>query len=244
MLLQSMRITTKGFLQSARIGARGKHVVLNNVINNALFNNNNFSTFSRDKPHLHIGTIGHDNHGKTTLTAAIIKTIAENDASHVPTIKSTHVEYETDNRHYALVDYPGHMDYVKNMIAGWGPIIRDGAILVVSATDGPMPQTREQVFLARQVGVRNLVVFLNKCDQVDSEELIEVVEMKVRELLDFYEFDGENIPIVQGSALAALENSDEKLGKEATPAATRPLLLKVSGRTPISGSHTGNQAGK
>ena len=180
MLLQSMRITTKGFLQSARIGARGKHVVLNNVINNALFNNNNFSTFSRDKPHLNIGTIGHVDHGKTTLTAAITKTLAENNAEHANfidydeidkapeekargiTINTSHVEYETDNRHYAHVDCPGHADYVKNMITGAAQM--DGAILVVSATDGPMPQTREHVVLARQVGVPKLVVFLNKCD--------------------------------------------------------------------------------
>ena len=232
-MLQSIRITTKGLLQSTRIasGTKGKHVVLNNVMNNVLFNNNNFSTFSRDKPHLNIGTIGHVDHGKTTLTAAITKTLAENNAEHANfidydeidkapeekargiTINTSHVEYETDNRHYAHVDCPGHADYVKNMITGAAQM--DGAILVVSATDGPMPQTREHVLLARQVGVPNLVVFLNKCDQVDDEELIELVEMEVRELLDFYEFDGENIPIVQGSALAALENSDEKLGKDA-----------------------------
>jgi elongation factor Tu len=233
-MLQSIRITTKGLLQSTRIasGTKGKHVVLNNVMNNVLFNNNkNFATFSRDKPHLNIGTIGHVDHGKTTLTAAITKTLAENNAEHASfidydeidkapeekargiTINTSHVEYETDNRHYAHVDCPGHADYVKNMITGAAQM--DGAILVVSATDGPMPQTREHVLLARQVGVPNLVVFLNKCDQVDDEELIELVEMEVRELLDFYEFDGENIPIVQGSALAALENSDEKLGKDA-----------------------------
>ena len=232
-MLQSIRITTKGLLQSTRIasGTKGKHVVLNNVMNNVLFNNNNFSTFSRDKPHLNIGTIGHVDHGKTTLTAAITKTLAENNAEHANfidydeidkapeekargiTINTSHVEYETDNRHYAHVDCPGHADYVKNMITGAAQM--DGAILVVSATDGPMPQTREHVLLARQVGVPKLVVFLNKCDQVDDEELIELVEMEVRELLDFYEFDGENIPIVQGSALAALENSDEKLGKDA-----------------------------
>merc|ERR1719230_820607 len=129
------------------------------------------------------------------------------------TINTAHVEYETADRHYAHVDCPGHADYVKNMIMGAAQM--DGGILVVSAPDGPMPQTREHVLLARQVGVPKLVVFLNKCDQVDDEELIELVEMEVRELLDFYEFDGENIPIVQGSALAALENSDEKLGKDA-----------------------------
>jgi len=215
-MLQSIRITTKGLLQSTRCAseAKGKHVVLNNVMNNVLFNNNNFSTFSHDKPHLYIGTIGHVDHGKTTLTAAITKTLAEAPESNARdiTINASHVIYETDNRHYALVDCPGHADYIKNMITGYR---MNGAILVVSATDGPMPQTREQVLLARQVGVPNLVVFLNKCDQVDNEELIELVEMEVRELLDFYEFDGENIPIVQGSALAALENSDEKLGKEA-----------------------------
>ena len=219
-MLQSIR-ATKRFLN-----------INQRCVNNILQSQNSFfSTFSREKPHLNIGTIGHVDHGKTTLTAAITKTLAEANAEHASfidydeidkapeekargiTINTSHVEYETDNRHYAHVDCPGHADYVKNMITGAAQM--DGAILVVSATDGPMPQTREHVLLARQVGVPNLVVFLNKCDQVDDEELIELVEMEVRELLDFYEFDGENIPIVHGSALAALENSDDKLGKDA-----------------------------
>merc|ERR1711871_1927329 len=186
-------------------------------------------TFERTKPHLNVGTVGHVDHGKTTLTAAITKVLAEaqggdavafdqidkapEEKARGITISTAHVEYETDTRHYAHVDCPGHADYVKNMITGAAQM--DGGILVVSATDGPMPQTREHILLARQVGVPALVVFLNKCDQVDDEELIELVDMEIRELLDFYEFDGENIPIVHGSALAALENSDEKLGKDA-----------------------------
>jgi elongation factor Tu len=186
-------------------------------------------TFDRTKPHVNIGTIGHVDHGKTTLTAAITKVLAEangskqmnfEDIDKAPeekargiTINTSHVEYETDDRHYAHVDCPGHADYVKNMITGAAQM--DGGILVVSATDGPMPQTREHVLLARQVGVPALAVFLNKCDQVDDEELIELVEMEVRELLDFYEFPGDDTPIVQGSALCALDDSNEKLGKEA-----------------------------
>jgi elongation factor Tu len=186
-------------------------------------------TFERTKPHVNIGTIGHVDHGKTTLTAAITKVLAESNGSKqmnfedidkAPeekargiTINTSHVEYETDTRHYAHVDCPGHADYVKNMITGAAQM--DGGILVVSATDGPMPQTREHVLLARQVGVPALAVFLNKCDQVDDEELIELVEMEVRELLDFYEFPGDDTPIVQGSALCALDDSNEKLGKEA-----------------------------
>jgi elongation factor Tu len=189
-----------------------------------------FSTeFSRDKPHVNIGTIGHVDHGKTTLTAAITTTLAKagggkaiafdqidkapEEKARGITINTSHVEYETEERHYAHVDCPGHADYVKNMITGAAQM--DGAILVVSATDGPMPQTREHVLLARQVGVPQLVVFLNKCDQVDDPELIELVEMEVRELLDFYEFDGDNIPIVQGSALCALEGNNPELGENA-----------------------------
>ena len=181
--------------------------------------------FERSKPHVNIGTIGHVDHGKTTLTAAISKTLSENDGSHgtahadftafdmidkAPeerergiTISIAHIEYETDTRHYAHVDCPGHADYVKNMITGAAQM--DGAILVIAATDGPMAQTREHILLARQVGVPYIVVFLNKCDMVDDEELIELVEMEVRELLDSYEFPGDDTPIIRGSALKALE---------------------------------------
>lgn len=184
-------------------------------------------TYVRDKPHVNIGTIGHVDHGKTTLTAAMTKVLAERgmakDMSYADidkspeerargiTISATHVEYETDNRHYAHVDCPGHADYVKNMITGAAQM--DGAILVCSAADGPMPQTREHILLARQVGVPALVVYLNKVDQVDDPELIELVEMEIRELLSFYEFPGDDIHIVQGSALAALNGSDEEMGK-------------------------------
>jgi len=183
--------------------------------------------FERTKPHCNIGTIGHVDHGKTTLTAAITKVMAESggaefqayeDIDKAPeekargiTISTAHVEYETDNRHYAHVDCPGHADYVKNMITGAAQM--DGAVLVVSAADGPMPQTREHILLARQVGVPALVVYMNKVDQVDDEELLELVEMEIRELLDSYEFPGDDIPIVKGSALAALEDSDENIGK-------------------------------
>ncbi len=183
--------------------------------------------FERTKPHCNIGTIGHVDHGKTTLTAAITKVLAEaggaqftsyDNIDKAPeerargiTISTAHVEYETDNRHYAHVDCPGHADYVKNMITGAAQM--DGAILVVSAADGPMPQTREHILLARQVGVPALVVYLNKVDQVDDEELLELVEMEVRELLSSYEFPGDDIPIIKGSALAALEDSDEETGK-------------------------------
>ena len=185
--------------------------------------------FERTKPHCNIGTIGHVDHGKTTLTAAITKVLAEaggaefsdySDIDKAPeekargiTISTAHVEYETDGRHYAHVDCPGHADYVKNMITGAAQM--DGAILVVNAADGPMPQTREHILLARQVGVPALVVFLNKVDQVDDEELLELVEMEVRELLSSYEFPGDDIPIVSGSALAALEGRDDNIGKEA-----------------------------
>jgi len=182
--------------------------------------------FDRSKPHANIGTVGHVDHGKTTLTAAITKVLAESGSSKAVafdqidkapeerergiTISTAHVEYETANRHYAHVDCPGHADYVKNMITGAAQM--DGAILVVNAADGPMPQTREHILLARQVGVPALVVFLNKVDQVDDEELLELVEMEVRELLSSYEFPGDDIPIVAGSALAALEGRDEEIG--------------------------------
>ena len=175
-------------------------------------------TFQRTKPHVNIGTIGHVDHGKTTLTAAITTVMAKHyggvakqfaDIDNAPeerergiTIATAHVEYETDKRHYAHVDCPGHADYVKNMVTGAAQM--DGAILVVAATDGPMPQTREHILLARQVGVPEIVVFMNKTDLVDDEELIELVELEVRELLSSYEFDGDNIPVIQGSALNAL----------------------------------------
>ena len=184
--------------------------------------------FERTKPHCNIGTIGHVDHGKTTLTAAITKTLAEAggaeftdyaDIDKAPeerergiTISTAHVEYETGNRHYAHVDCPGHADYVKNMITGAAQM--DGAILVVSAADGPMPQTREHILLARQVGVPAIVVYLNKVDQVDDEELLELVELEVRELLSSYEFPGDDIPIVKGSALAVLEGSDQATGAD------------------------------
>ncbi|MEO1020455.1 MAG: elongation factor Tu [Pseudomonadota bacterium] len=185
--------------------------------------------FERNKPHANIGTIGHVDHGKTTLTAAITKVLAESGGAEFAaydsidkapeekargiTINTAHVEYETGARHYAHVDCPGHADYVKNMITGAAQM--DGAILVVSAADGPMPQTREHILLARQVGVPALVVFLNKVDQVDDEELLELVELEVRELLSSYEFDGDDIPVVKGSALAALDDGDAAMGKDA-----------------------------
>jgi elongation factor Tu len=178
--------------------------------------------FERTKPHVNVGTIGHIDHGKTTLTAAITKHISHRGkAEYVPfdeidkapeekergiTIATAHVEYETENRHYAHVDCPGHADYIKNMITGAAQM--DGAILVVGADDGPMPQTREHILLARQVGVPCIVVYLNKCDMVDDEELIELVELELRELLDKYEFPGDDIPIIRGSALKALESDD------------------------------------
>jgi elongation factor Tu len=176
-------------------------------------------TFDRSKPHLNIGTIGHVDHGKTTLTAAITKvlssaglseTMSFDQIDNAPeekergiTINTSHVEYSTANRHYAHVDCPGHADYVKNMVTGAAQM--DGAILVVAATDGPMPQTREHILLGRQVGIPSMVVFMNKCDMVDDEELLELVEMEIRELLSFYEYDGDNAPIIQGSALGGLE---------------------------------------
>ena len=182
--------------------------------------------FDRSKPHVNIGTIGHVDHGKTTLTAAITKVMADagradfsaydqidkapEERERGNTISTAHVEYETENRHYAHVDCPGHADYVKNMITGAAQM--DGAILVVNAADGPMPQTREHILLARQVGVPALVVYLNKVDQVDDAELLELVELEIRELLTSYEFPGDDIPIVKGSALAALEGRDEEIG--------------------------------
>ena len=184
--------------------------------------------FQRNKPHCNIGTIGHVDHGKTTLTAAITKVMAETyggaavDFANIDkapeerergiTISTAHVEYESAARHYAHVDCPGHADYVKNMITGAAQM--DGAILVVNAADGPMPQTREHILLARQVGVPALVVYMNKVDQVDDEEILELVELEVRELLSSYDFDGDNIPIVKGSALAALEGRDDNIGKD------------------------------
>jgi len=184
--------------------------------------------FDRSKPHCNVGTIGHVDHGKTTLTAAITKVLAETGGATFSaydmidkapeerargiTISTAHVEYQTEKRHYAHVDCPGHADYVKNMITGAAQM--DGAILVVSAADGPMPQTREHILLARQVGVPALVVYMNKVDQVDDEELLELVELEVRELLSSYDFPGDDIPIVKGSALAALEDSDKTIGHD------------------------------
>ena len=185
--------------------------------------------FERNKPHINIGTIGHVDHGKTTLTAAITMTlnarlgfgekVAFDEIDKAPeekergiTISTAHVEYETENRHYAHVDCPGHADYVKNMITGAAQM--DGAILVVSAADGPMPQTREHILLARQVGVPALVVYMNKVDQVDDPELLELVEMEIRDLLKSYDFPGDEIPIIKGSALAVLENGDAKIGHD------------------------------
>ena len=184
--------------------------------------------FNRNKPHCNIGTIGHVDHGKTTLTAAITMVLAKSGGATAKkydeidaapeekargiTINTAHVEYETQNRHYAHVDCPGHADYVKNMITGAAQM--DGAILVVSSADGPMPQTREHILLARQVGVPALVVFMNKVDMVDDEELLELVEMEVRELLSSYQFPGDDIPIVKGSALAAVEGRDAPIGED------------------------------
>ncbi len=183
-------------------------------------------TFDRSKPHLNIGTIGHVDHGKTTLTAAITTVLANAGLSEVRsfdsidnapeekergiTINTAHVEYQTANRHYAHVDCPGHADYVKNMVTGAAQM--DGAILVVAATDGPMPQTREHILLGRQVGIPRIVVFLNKVDMVDDEELLELVEMEVRELLSFYDYDGDNSPVISGSALGALNGEEKWVG--------------------------------
>jgi elongation factor Tu len=223
--------------------------------------------FERTKPHCNIGTIGHVDHGKTSLTAAITKILAEtggatftsyDNIDKAPeerergiTISTAHVEYETKARHYAHVDCPGHADYVKNMITGAAQM--DGGILVVSATDGPMPQTREHILLARQVGVPQLVVFMNKVDLVDDPEILELVEMEIRELLSKYDFDGDNIPIIQGSATCALSDSDPKLGREAVlklmeavdswiPQPARPLdkpfLMPIEDVFSISGRGT------
>ena len=223
--------------------------------------------FERTKPHLNIGTIGHVDHGKTTLTAAITKTLfqkyglgqmvsfdqidkAPEEKERGITIATSHVEYETPNRHYAHVDCPGHADYVKNMITGAAQM--DGAILVVAATDGPMPQTREHILLARQVGVPYIVVFLNKCDAVDDEELLDLVEMEVRELLDKYEFPGDDTPVIRGSALEALNNPDGEWGDKITelfdavdsyiPVPTRdnekPFLMPVEDVFSITGRGT------
>ena len=223
--------------------------------------------FQRTKPHCNVGTIGHVDHGKTTLTAAITKVLAETGgATFTPfdeidkapeekargiTIATAHVEYETENRHYAHVDCPGHADYVKNMITGAAQM--DGAILVVSAADGPMPQTREHILLARQVGVPAIVVYLNKVDMVDDPELLELVELELRELLSLYEFPGDDIPIVKGSALAALEGGDETTGKQSIiellsqvdsyipqpdRAKDRPFLMPIEDVFTISGRGT------
>jgi len=223
--------------------------------------------FERNKPHCNIGTIGHVDHGKTSLTAAITKVLAETGGATFTaydqidkapeerargiTISTAHVEYETKNRHYAHVDCPGHADYVKNMITGAAQM--DGAILVVSAADGPMPQTREHILLARQVGVPAIVVFLNKCDMVDDPELLDLVELEVRELLSSYQFPGDKIPIVRGSALMALEDKDKALGHDAIlqlmeavdsyipqpeRAKDRPFLMPIEDVFSISGRGT------
>ena len=225
------------------------------------------SKFERNKPHVNIGTIGHVDHGKTTLTAAITKTlyqkyglgqmIAFDQIDKAPeekergiTIATSHVEYETPNRHYAHVDCPGHADYVKNMITGAAQM--DGAILVVAATDGPMPQTREHILLSRQVGVPYIIVFLNKCDMVDDDELLDLVEMEVRELLDMYEFPGDDTPIIRGSALEALNNPDGPWGDkivelfeavdsyipEPVRATDKPFLMPVEDVFSITGRGT------
>mmetsp|Transcript_27193 Transcript_27193/g.19587 ORF Transcript_27193/g.19587 Transcript_27193/m.19587 type:complete len:224 (+) Transcript_27193:95-766(+) len=189
----------------------------------------NFAKFSRDKPHLNVGTIGHIDHGKTTLTAAITKYLSDknnakfqdySDIDRAPeekargiTINATTIEYESDNRHYGHVDCPGHADYVKNMITGAARM--DGGILVVSAADGAMPQTREHILLCRQVGVKTIIVFLNKCDLVQDEEMHELVEMEVRELLSSYDYDGDNTVFVKGSALSALNGTDKEIGADA-----------------------------
>ena len=223
--------------------------------------------FERNKPHCNIGTIGHVDHGKTSLTAAITKVLAETggatytsyaDIDKAPeerergiTISTAHVEYETANRHYAHVDCPGHADYVKNMITGAAQM--DGAILVVSATDGPMPQTREHILLAHQVGVPTMVVFMNKVDLVDDAEILELVELEIRELLTKYDFDGDNIPITQGSAVCALENKRPEIGHDAVIALMktvdeyipqperpldRPFLMPIEDVFSISGRGT------
>ena len=221
--------------------------------------------FDRSKPHVNIGTMGHIDHGKTTLTAAITKVLAEagsgdvtafEDIDKAPeerergiTIQIAHVEYETENRHYAHVDMPGHADYVKNMITGAAQV--DVAILVVSAADGPMPQTREHVLLARQVGVPSIAVFLNKVDQVDDDELLDLVEMEVRELLNEYDFPGDDVPVIKGSALAALEGKEDGVKavlelmenvdsyiEEPTRVVDKPFLMPVEDVFSITGRGT------
>src|SRR5438045_3412155 len=223
------------------------------------------SKFERNKPHVNIGTMGHIDHGKTTLTAAITKVLADKGlADYTPfeeidkapeekergiTIAIAHVEYETEKRHYAHVDMPGHADYIKNMITGAAQI--DGAILVVSAADGPMPQTREHVLLARQVGVPYIVVFLNKADMVDDPELLDLVELEVRELLTSYEYPGDDVPVVVGSALKALEGDPEWIGKinelldacdnfipEPTRDVDKPFLMSIEDIFSITGRGT------
>ena len=222
-------------------------------------------TFERNKPHLNIGTIGHVDHGKTTLTAAITYVLSQDGLAEKKdydsidaapeekergiTINTAHVEYETGNRHYAHVDCPGHADYVKNMVTGAAQM--DGAILVVAATDGPMPQTREHILLARQVGVPKIVVFMNKVDLVDDEEMLELVEMEVRELLDQYEFDGDNASVIQGSALKALEDDADAVAKikelmdavdaeipEPTRLVDKPFLMPIEDVFSITGRGT------
>jgi elongation factor Tu len=219
--------------------------------------------FERNKPHVNIGTIGHVDHGKTTLTAAITKQFSDSfkaydeidaapeEKARGITISTAHVEYETDARHYAHVDCPGHADYVKNMITGAAQM--DGAILVVNAADGPMPQTREHILLGRQVGIPHMVVYMNKVDQVDDDELLELVEMEIRELLSAYDYPGDDIPIIPGSALAALEDRDDAIGKESIaklmaavdefiPTPTRdidkPFLMPIEDVFSISGRGT------
>ena len=221
--------------------------------------------FDRSKPHVNIGTMGHIDHGKTTLTAAITKVLADSEGGEATafedidkapeerergiTIQIAHVEYETPNRHYAHVDMPGHADYVKNMITGAAQV--DGAILVVSAADGPMPQTREHVLLARQVGVPAIAVFLNKVDLVDDDELLDLVEMEVRELLNEYDFPGDDVPVVKGSALAALEGNEDGIKavlelmenvdsyiEEPTRVVDKPFLMPVEDVFSITGRGT------
>ena len=240
-----------------------------NLLNNSLRRNKTMAKakFERNKPHVNVGTIGHVDHGKTTLTAAITKTLhtrygfgaavdfdkidkAPEERERGITISTSHVEYETPNRHYAHVDCPGHADYVKNMITGAAQM--DGAILVCSAADGPMPQTREHILLSRQVGVPYIVVFLNKCDMVDDEELLELVEMEVRELLNEYDFPGDDTPIIRGSALKALEDPNSEWGDriielfeqidsyipEPERAVDKPFLMPVEDVFSISGRGT------
>lgn len=228
--MQVAQRASLNFLRARSVSAVRYNIKQTNISPIFLTSLREFATqkYSRDKPHLNVGTIGHVDHGKTTLTQAIMTTLATHglaekksyeDIDRAPeererkiTINVAHMEYETVNRHYGHIDCPGHADYVKNMITGAAQM--DGAILVVAATDGPMPQTREHILLARQVGIPKLVVFLNKVDMVDDEELLELVEMEVRELLDFYGFDGDETPIIRGSALAAAEGRDPEMGAD------------------------------